>query len=272
MKHLFGFISVAFLAACTPDGPPPDLTPAPKKPAGAASITYTVERRLPHDQTAFTEGLLFHRGQLLESTGSPDHMPHTRSTMGVVNMQTGQLEVKAELDKERYFGEGLAAIGDRLFWVTWQNQTGFIYDAKSYRRIGQYNYPNKEGWGMTVHDGRIVMSDGTFNLTYFDPENFSVVKTLPVTRNGYGLDHLNELEFINGYIYANVWMTNTVVKIDPATGKVVGELDLTALYNEAAKIYPGLGETNGIAFDPDSNRVLVTGKLWPEMYQIRFAW
>ena len=225
-----------------------------------------------HDQDAFTQGLLFYKGNLYESTGSPDNMPQTRSTLGVVNTDNGQLVVRAELDKNKYFGEGLAELDNKLYWVTWKNQTCFVYDATTFRRTGQFNYPNQEGWGLTVHDGFIVMSDGTYNLTYFDPKDFSVVKTLAVTRNGYGLDNLNELEMINGYIYANVWMTHRIVKIDPADGKVVGELDLTQLYNESADIYPGLGETNGIAYDAAGNRVLVTGKLWPRMYEIRFDW
>lgn len=273
MRNLIFLFSVATFWRCAPDGPPPDLSQAPsQKPAASYNIPYTVEKRIPHDVTCFTQGLIFHNGQLIESTGAPDDVPGTRSTIGTVNMTTGNHDVKAEIDSKKYFGEGLAAIDDKLYWVTWLNQTGFVFDAYSFRRIGQFNYPNKEGWGLTAHDNKLVMSDGTFNLTYIDPETFQVTKTVAVTKDGYGLDHLNELEFINGFIYANIWMTNRIVKIDPANGKVVGELDLTALYREAEKISPQLREMNGIAFDPDSNRVIITGKLWPQMYQIRFAW
>lgn len=270
MKYYALGLAVAILNSCAPDGPPPEYIPEKPKPAPTGKISYRVVKRLPHDQEAFTQGLLFHKGKLYESTGSPDNMRQTRSTLGIVNLETGDLDVKAELDRDTYFGEGLAELNGRLYWVTWKNQACFVYDANTFKRIGQFSYPNREGWGLTVHDSLLVMSDGTYNLTYFDPKDFSVVKTLAVTKDGYGLDNLNELEMINGYIYANVWMSHIIVKIDPSNGKVVGELDLSDLYKEAADVYPRLSETNGIAYDPDSNRVLVTGKLWPQMYQIEF--
>jgi glutamine cyclotransferase len=131
--------------------------------------------------------------------------------------------------------------------------------------VGQFNYRNEQGWGLVNINGQLVMSDGTYNLTYFEPETFTPVKTLAVTKDGYALDHINELEYINGYIYANVWMTSIVVKIDPSTGVVVGQLDLTDLFYRAQKKDPNISEMNGIAYDPVSNRVFVTGKMCPEI-------
>jgi glutaminyl-peptide cyclotransferase len=265
-------VLVIFLFACGPEGPPPEYVPEQPKARSVPQLSYTVERVIPHDPTAFTEGLFFYNGRLFESTGAPDHMPNTRSTFGVVDTNTGKLQVKVELDKKVYFGEGLAALNDKLYWVNLYNQTCFVYDANNFRKLAQFSYANKEGWGMATFGDKLVMSDGTFNLTFFDPTNFTPVRTLAVTRSGYGLDHLNELEVINGFIYANVWMTNSIVKIDPSSGEVVGQLDLTELYDRARRSNPGISEMNGIAYDTKNNRVLVTGKMWSEMYQIRFPW
>jgi glutamine cyclotransferase len=157
-----------------------------------------------------------------------------------------------------------------LYQLTYTNQVGFIYDAKTFERRGQFAYRNKEGWGMTTDGQNIIMSDGTNNLTYLNPTDFSVVKTLGVTENGFALDFINELEYINGFIYANVWMTNFIVKIDPNSGAVVGKLDLGELYNECKKTNIALGEMNGIAFDAANNKVLVTGKMWPTVFEIAF--
>jgi glutamine cyclotransferase len=216
-------IPVLLLAtSCGPDGPPPGSVPESLPlPTTRVAINYEVVKVYPHDPTAFTEGLFFHDGKLYESTGAPDHLPKARSSFGIVDTSTGKLNIKVELDKKTYFGEGLAQANNKLYWLTYTNQVCFVYDDKTYKRIGQFNYPNEQGWGLINIDGQLVMSDGTYNLTYFDPETFSITKTLAVTKDGYALDHINELEYINGYIYANVWMTNVIVKIDPSTGVVV---------------------------------------------------
>ena len=269
----FAIVVVLMFYSCGPEGPPPGYEPEPAPaPKTRVAISYELVRTYPHDPTAFTEGLFFHEGKLYESTGAPDHLPKARSSFGVIDTSTGRLDIKAELDKKTYFGEGLAPANNKLYWLTYTNQVCFVYDEKTYRRIGQFSYPNAQGWGLINIDGQLVMSDGTYNLTYFDPETFKPLKTLAVTKDGYALDHLNELEYINGFIYANIWMTNVIVKIDPATGVVVGQLDLTDLFNRARKKDPNISEMNGIAYDKASDRVFVTGKMWPEMYEIRFAW
>ncbi len=260
-----------FFTACENEKKETPEAPVKSTPvATTPQISYSVTQRYPHDITSFTEGFLFHKGQLLESTGAPDHLPQTRSAIGLPDLKTGKFELKTELDKNKYFGEGIVVFQNKLYQLTYTNQVGFIYDAASFNQIGQFTYSNKEGWGMTTDSIHLIMSDGTHRLTFLNPQNFSVAKTLEVTKDGYAMDHLNELEYIRGYIYANIWMSNIIVKIDPKTGKVVGQLDLLDLYQESRTRNPGLAEMNGIAYDPASGKVLVTGKLWPDVYEIEF--
>jgi len=249
---------------------------APVSPAAPEKVTptieYSVTARYPHDTTAFTEGFLFHDGKLYESTGGPEYLQQTRSAVGIVDLKTGKFDTKIEIDKRVYFGEGILILKNKLYQLTYQNQIGFIYDLKSFNRIGQFGYLNKEGWGMTTDGKHMIYSDGTSILTYMNPDDFKVVKTLEVVENGYALQALNELEYINGFIYANVWMTNRIVKINPTSGEVVGALDLAKLYYESKLRYKNINELNGIAYDSLSGKVLVTGKLWPDIYEISFAY
>lgn len=233
-------------------------------------IPYSLVKKLPHEISNFTEGLLFHNNLLYESTGSPG-LPQTKSTIGIYEPASGAFQKKVEIDRNQFFGEGIVVVNNLLYQLTYTNQVGFKYDAKSFTEKGRFTYANREGWGMTYDGTNIVMSDGTNLLTYINPVDFTPVKTLPISENGFALDHLNELEFINGFIYANVWMTNFIVKIDPASGKVVGKLDLSDLYSDSRHANINLGETNGIAYDSIQNKILVTGKLWPYLYEISFA-
>lgn len=277
MKHthlkniLFCALACMLIASC---GDPAKQAPkTPEAPAAKATplIPYKLVATYPHDTTAFTEGFLFYDNKLFESTGDVDYLPHTRSVFGIVDLAKGKLDVKAELDKNIYFGEGIVVLHDKIYQLTYQNQVGFIYDAKTYKNLGQFSFRNKEGWGMTTDGKSLIMSDGTFELTYLNPADMSVEKTVSVTESGYGLDHINELEYINGFIYANVWMTNHLIKIDPASGEVVGRIDLDDLGVKAKAKYPRSLEMNGIAYDPATDKILVTGKMWPEIYEISFA-
>lgn len=267
---LFVFLGLA-VCACDPEEPSNAAKPEEAvKVKTTPAIFYSLVKKHAHDTTAFTEGLLFHEGKLFESTGAPEYLTQARSSFGIVDLEKGKLDIKAELDKKIYFGEGIVFFKDKIYQLTYQNQTGFIYDAKTYQKTGQFNYTNKEGWGMTTDGKSLIMSDGTFNLTYLDPTTLTVIKTLPVTENGYGLDHINELEYINGFIYANVWMSTTIVKINPENGEVIGKLELSDLYSESKQVYPKSLEMNGIAYDSISDKILVTGKLWPYIYEINF--
>ncbi len=243
-----------------------DAAEAPKVP----QLNYSIENQYPHDITSFTEGLLFQDHKLYESTGGADNLPQTKSLFGEVDLKTGKILVKAELDKTVYFGEGIVFLNGKIYQLTYKNQIAFIYDSKTFKQVGSFNYANREGWGMTTDGKYLIMSDGTSYLTYLDPTNYSVVKTLDVAENGYVVEKLNELEYIKGFIYANIWTTNTIVKIDPKTGDVVGKLDLTALAQDSKSKNPDALEMNGIAYDSLTNKILVTGKLWPNMYEIKF--
>lgn len=234
------------------------------------SISFKVVKTYPHDTGSFTEGFLFHENQLFESTGSPEDLPETRSVFGPVDLKTGKIDVKVELERKTYFGEGILFFGDKIYQLTYKNQVGFIYDSKTYKQTGTFTYPNKEGWAMTTDGKNIIMSDGTNIITYLDPDSLKEVKKLNVTFNGQSALYMNELEYINGYIYANIWTTSNIAKIDPATGKITGIIDLSSLHAEARKKNQMSEATNGIAYDSVGDRIFVTGKFWPEIFQIKF--
>lgn len=234
------------------------------------SIPYTVASRHAHDTTAFTEGLLVHNGVLYESTGSPDDLPQTRSLLGTVDLQTGAITTKAELDRRLYFGEGITILNGKVYQLTYQTRKGFVYDAGNFKKLGEFTFPSAEGWGMTTDGTALIMSDGTNRLTYLDPETFRTLKVVEVTDERGAVANLNELEFIDDAIYANVYTTPYIVRIDTATGKVTGRLDLSSLAYEARVRYPGSLELNGIAYDTASRKVFVTGKMWPSIYEIDF--
>ena len=242
--------------------------------SGAAAppiINYALINTYPHDTTAFTEGLLIHDGQLYESTGSPEDMPQTRSLFGPLDLATGEINKKVELDRTKYFGEGITFLNDKIYQLTYKTKTGFIYDAKTFRKLGEFSFPGKEGWGMTTDGTFLLLSDGTNSIYYLDPSDFKHIKTVQVVNEKRAVGKLNEVEYINNFIYANIYETYSVIKIDPASGKVTGVLDLTSLANEAKNRYPGSMEMNGIAYDSVSGKVYITGKMWPTLYEIQFA-
>jgi glutamine cyclotransferase len=234
-------------------------------------INFTVITSFPHDTTLFTEGLLIHNGKFFESSGAPTECPKCKSVVGVTNLSTGTFEKKIELDKSTYFGEGIAFFGNKLYQLTYKNQIGFIYDETSFKKIDSFRYSNKEGWSLTSNRKTLIMSDGSNNLTFLDPRNLKVLKVLQVTENGIARDSLNELEYIKGFIYANIWMNNNIVKIDTGSGKVIGKIDLTGLTNDALRRNPNGDVLNGIAYDSTNDKIYVTGKMWSRIYQIDFT-
>jgi glutaminyl-peptide cyclotransferase len=233
------------------------------------AIHYSLVKSYPHDTSAFTEGFMFYNGKLFESTGATSELPQTRSLFGIVDLTTGKIDTKVEIDRSKYFGEGISIMNGKIFQLTYKNKIGFIYNASDYKRIDEFNIPSEEAWGMTNDGSYLIMSDGTNNLTFLDANTLKVFKTIPVSKNGNAEEYLNELEYINGYIYANLWTTNKIAKINPQDGKIVAELDLENLANEAKSIYDGSLEMNGIAYDPASGNVFITGKLWPKIYEIK---
>ena len=234
------------------------------------TIDHRVINYFAHDTSLFTEGLVFHKGELFESTGSPSELPQTKSWIGVSNLETGKFSPKIEIDKREYFGEGIVFLNNKLYQLTYKNQVGFIYNAKTFKKIGQFNYSNAEGWSLTTDGTSLIMSDGTNILTYIDPAKLVPTKTLKVTDKGSTIGKLNELEFIKGFIYANIWTTDLIVKIDPSTGNVVGKIDLSSLTDVAKRINPNADVLNGIAYDSIADKIYVTGKMWANIYQIQF--
>lgn len=225
------------------------------------AIRYSVISVLPHNDDAFTEGLVIYDNKILESTGQEN------SWIAEVNPGTGNHEKKITLPTQ-YFGEGITVFNNKLYQLTWKDKLGFIYDAKTYKKIGEFKY-NTQGWGIT-HDAKdLIMSDGTSKLYFLDSAKLSVVKTVNVTDAGVSVKDINELEYINGFIYANVWQTEWILKINPSDGKVVGRIDLSSLTNEIRGAYPEADVLNGIAYDDKSKALLVTGKMWPKSYLIR---
>lgn len=231
-------------------------------------IGHSILGSYPHDTNSFTEGLLFFNDSLFESTGSPSFLPQSRSVFGPVDLVTGRINVRVELDKEKYFGEGIAYLDGKFYQLTYRSRIGFIYDADTYDKIGQFSFLSDEGWGLTTDGESLIMSDGSDKLIFIDPQIFLIKKILSVTEKGSPKNLLNELEFIGGSIYANVWLTNTIVKIDTSSGKVTGRIELAGLMNEADSIYPGSQEMNGIAWDPVTGNIFITGKCWPKIYEI----
>lgn len=232
-------------------------------PADTLAINYSVISTLPHNSEAYTQGLVIYNNKILESTGQKGH-----SWIAEVNPGSGQHEKKVTLDA-RYFGEGITVLNNKMYQLTWEERTGFIYDARSYKKLGEFKY-NTPGWGLTHDNKDLIMSDGTDKLYFMDTTNLQVVKTITVTDpTGVKIKNLNELEYVDGYVFANVYETAMILKIDPNNGKVTGRLDLSALAAEIKRIYPNADVLNGIAYDKNSKALLVTGKLWPKSYLIK---
>jgi glutaminyl-peptide cyclotransferase len=225
-----------------------------------ARHAFRVLNTFPHDSSAFTQGLLFHAGYLYESTGG-----WGTSSLRQVELKTGQVLRKLDLPRQ-YFGEGLALWEDRLIQLTWQSGRGFVYDLESFKQIASFTYPG-EGWGLT-HDGQeLIMSDGTSVLRRIDPDSYLELGRFSVFDQGRQLPGLNELEFIQGEIWANVFPSDVIVRIDPQSGHVLSWIDLSGILGPRRRVSME-SVTNGIAYDPESQRIFVTGKNWPMLFEI----
>jgi glutaminyl-peptide cyclotransferase len=222
---------------------------------------YRIVRTYPHDPGAFTQGLIYKNGYLYEGTGL-----HGRSSLRKVELETGKVLKRYNLP-EKYFGEGVAFCGNTLFQLTYQSKIGFIYD-RDFRKVGQFAYPT-EGWGLTCDGRRLIMSDGTAVLRWLDSKTFKLIKQVTVTDRGRPVPHLNELETVRGEIFANVWGTDFIARIAPDSGKVVGWIDLGGLSKEISGGGEPIDVLNGIAYDEEGDRLFVTGKFWPKVFEIQ---
>lgn len=248
--------SLALLQACS------QASAGPRRAGAPPVYGYTVVRSYPHDTNAYTQGLLYEDGVLYEGTGREGY-----SSIRKVKLETGEVLKVRPLDG-RYFGEGIVIWKDRLIQLTWQSGIGFVYDKHTFEPRRTFRYAG-EGWGLT-HDGtRLIMSDGseTGTLRYLDPDTLRQTGTLIVREGKRPVDELNELEFVKGEIYANVYQTDRIARISPATGQVIGWIDLGGLL--APRDAAGAEVLNGIAYDAATDRLFVTGKLWPKIFEIR---
>jgi len=253
---LFALVGAAFVFSCL--NLPGCLVPGDSDVIPV--YTYNIVNTYPHDRNAFTQGLVFEDGVLYEGTGLLGC-----STLRRVELETGEILQVHELPAQ-FFGEGITIYGNKIIQLTWQSNIGFVYDKNSFELLQEFNY-STEGWGIT-HDGtRLIMSDGTSTLHFLDPQTFEEIGQLEVFDNDGPVTRLNELEYIQGEIYANVWQTDRVARIAPETGRVIGWVELGGLLTAEDRSEP-VDVLNGIAYDAMTDRLFVTGKLWPKLFEI----
>ncbi len=227
------------------------------------TYSYKIKNSWPHDRRAYTQGLIFFEGLLWESTGQ-----YGASSLRKVELKTGKV-IKQISVPANYFAEGMTVFQNKVFQLTWQEHKGFIYDPATFQKQGEFNYTG-EGWGLT-HDGEsLIMSDGTDRIRFLDPSTLTTTRTISVTERDEPIDQLNELEYIDGEIYANIYQTDRIARISPKTGKILGWIDLTGLLSTKDRT-GGEDVLNGIAYDEAGKRLFVTGKLWPKLFEIEIV-
>jgi glutaminyl-peptide cyclotransferase len=231
-------------------------------PHVAQALRVEVINRFPHDRAAFTQGLLYAGGKLYESTGLTG-----RSSLRRVDPATGDVEKSIDIEPA-IFAEGLALAAGELYQLSWMNGRAFVYRADTFERVREHSYPG-EGWGLTYDSRRLIMSDGSARLFFRDPKTFAVTGSVEVLRAGQPVKNLNELEFAGGQVFANVWQTDLILRIDPATGEVTGTIDASGLLSPNERV--GADVLNGIAYVPERGTFYVTGKLWPTLFEVKFT-
>ncbi len=225
---------------------------------------FEIVNTYPHDTNAYTQGLLYLDGYLYESTGL-----NGQSNVRKVDLATGDVLKRQPLPR-RYFGEGLVNWGDQLIYLTWRSQTAFVLDRETFRIKRRFNYRG-EGWGITQNGEQLIMSNGSDTIRFYDPETFDEIKSIKVTDQSQSIRNINELEWVKGEIFANVWQSNTILRIDPDTGKVIGKVDMTAILPPEAHASPRDNVLNGIAYDAGGDRLFVTGKRWSKLFEIKLS-
>jgi glutaminyl-peptide cyclotransferase len=246
---------VALLAVSLHLAAPPQATPV---------YGYRVVHVYPHDPNAFTEGLEYRGGFLYEGTGL-----NGRSNLRKVDLQSGKVLREIRIDSQ-YFGEGITVFGQRIVELTFRAEKGFVYDKGTFRQIGTFDYPG-EGWGLTNDGRQIFMSDGTAEIRCWNPETLREIRRFTVHDGKSSVERLNELEFVRGEIFANVWLTDKIARISPVDGRVTGWIDLTGLFPESERVSSGADVLEGIAYDSLGDRLFVTGKLWPNLFEIQLV-
>lgn len=270
MNRIFNVIVMGiFLVSCNSEQTSgSDDTPNDPGVPAPSLIPFSIINEFPHDTGSYTEGLTFYNGQLYESTGATETISNNGTWVGPIEIATGKFEKKIDLG-DAWFGEGITFFNDRIYQLTYKTKKGFVYDAKTYKKLKEFTY-NTEGWGLTNDGKNLVMSDGTSSLYFLDPESLRVINVVNVSDNNGSIPNINELEYIDGFIFANQWQTPYVLKIDPASGRVVGRMDFSKMVDQVKNQYPEAEEFNGIAFDSTTRKLYVTGKKWPRLYEIKF--
>jgi glutamine cyclotransferase len=252
--------TIAVAVPLTMNAPPTPGAPASPVAPEVPVATYRVINTYPHDPGAFTQGLVYENGYFFEGTGL-----NGQSTLRKVDLATGNVLQSRALE-DNYFGEGIAVFGDRIFQLTWQSKVGFVYDKATFEPQSEFDYPT-EGWGLTQDGQRLIMSDGTARLYFRDPRTFQEIGHVDVSDRNGPVANLNELEYVNGEIYANIWQTDRIARISPQTGQVLGWIDLSGLLTLEER-QPPTDVLNGIAYDSAADRLFVTGKRWPKLFEI----
>ncbi|RYZ41873.1 MAG: glutaminyl-peptide cyclotransferase [Sphingobacteriales bacterium] len=270
MKRLVSLAAIAlFLAACNngdkdSSTPAADPTPAPIPSKAAKSISYSIVQTYPHDTSSFTQGLVIYNGNLYEGTGERGHS-HLLKT----DLKTGKIEQHVSL-AQKYFGEGITILRDTVYQLTWQERVVFVYTLKDFKKVKEFAF-NTDGWGITTDGKELLVSDGSSNIYYYNPSTFQLQRTQTITEDGSLSYNLNELEYIDGFIYANQWQAPYILKIDPGSGSVVGKIDLTNIWNRVKAKDPAADVPNGIAYDSNTKKIYITGKKWPELYEVQLG-
>jgi glutamine cyclotransferase len=262
------------LTACTGTKPAVNSVNTNAAPANRAKAeavqkyNYEIVNTFKHEQDAFTEGLQFRDGFLYESTGGYKGKDPFRSTLRKTDLQTGKVLQKVDLADE-YFGEGLTILGDKIYQLTWKERTCLVYDLSTMQLLKKFTYDG-DGWGMTNDGKSIIMTDSTHVIRFYDPETFKVTRTMPVfDEKGAPLMSINELEYIKGEIWGNIWQKDTIVRIDPASGKLLGTIDFGKMVDDMHDSSDVAEVLNGIAYDEANDRIFITGKQWKKLYEVR---
>ena len=264
MKKLLYAAAIAFITACNnTDTNNPDNT-ANISPDAPKSIGYSILKTYQHDTSSFTQGLVIYNGNLYEGTGEYGH-----SNLLKADLSSGKAEKKVPLDP-KYFGEGITILRDTIYQLTWQEKVVFAYTLKDFKKVKEFRIET-EGWGITTNGQELIVSDGTSNLYYYNPGTFQLLRTQSITEGGSLSYNLNELEYIEGYIYANQWQAPYILKIDPGSGNIIGKIDVTDIWNRVKAKDPVADVPNGIAYDTATKKIFITGKKWPELYEIQLS-
>jgi len=236
-------------------------SPGSPVPNAPKSISYSIHQTYPHDTSSFTQGLVVYNGELYEGTGEYGHS-HLLKT----DLKTGKIEKQVSL-AVKYFGEGITILRDTIYQLTWQEKVVFAYTLKDFKKVKEFSI-NTQGWGITTDGHDLLVSDGSSNIYYYDPSTFRLQRTQTITEAGSLSFNLNELEFIDGFLYANQWQAPYILKIEPGSGSIVGKIDLTNIWNRVKAKDPAADVPNGIAYDSTTKKIYITGKKWPELYEV----